>query len=164
MLGPLHTDAILSFQVIIANYLYLANHTRLAVCLHCFNWLQAIRLLATRGHYSIDLIIGYVVAVFVSHPAERWGLYYSWGIQPPLPSALETFEILVGVSSAEPAVAREDETKEKANNSTSFLKLGGHDNSGHRVQSDTSVRIAVNIFADLTMKRSESSPALYQRE
>ena len=152
----------LLFQVIIANYLYLAKYTRLAVCLHCFNWLQAIRLLATRGHYSIDLIVGYVVAVFVSHPAERWGLFSSGGTQPPLPSALETFEILVGVSSAEPrgntAVSSEDEMKEEANGST-CPKPNIHDSS-HRVQSDTSVRIAVNIFADLTMKRSESSPAL----
>ena len=47
--------------VIIGNHLYMTKHTHLSVCLHCFNWLQAIRLLATRGHYSIDMIIGYVV-------------------------------------------------------------------------------------------------------
>ncbi|EED86264.1 predicted protein, partial [Thalassiosira pseudonana CCMP1335] len=43
---------------IIANHLYVRKHTCLSVCLHTFNWLQVIRLLATRGHYSIDLIIG----------------------------------------------------------------------------------------------------------
>lgn len=44
--------------IIIANHMYMAKHTRMSVVLHGFNWLQAIRLLATRGHYSIDLIIG----------------------------------------------------------------------------------------------------------
>jgi hypothetical protein len=38
--------------------MYMAKHTHMSVVLHGFNWLQAIRLLATRGHYSIDLIIG----------------------------------------------------------------------------------------------------------
>ena len=48
------------YQVLIANHLYNAKFTRLSISLHCFNWLQVIRLLATRGHYSIDLIIGYM--------------------------------------------------------------------------------------------------------
>ena len=41
------------------------------------NCLQVYRLLATRGHYSIDIIVGFVVAVHVTNPAERLGLYFS---------------------------------------------------------------------------------------
>ena len=44
---------------------------------HFFNALQIYRLLATRGHYSIDIIVGWIVAVYVSNPAERVGLYFS---------------------------------------------------------------------------------------
>ena len=87
----------LASTVIIANHLYKAGRPGSATCLHVMNWLQAIRLLATRGHYSIDLIIGYVVAIFVSCPAGRLGLYYSLGLQPSLPSLVDTFEVLVGV-------------------------------------------------------------------
>ena len=63
--------------VIIANHLYLRNHKTLAVLLHVLNVLQILRLLATRGHYSIDIIVGWAVAVYVSNPAERVGKYYS---------------------------------------------------------------------------------------
>lgn len=85
--------------VIIANHLYMRKYVFLSVCLHSFNWLQAIRLLATRGHYSIDLIIVYVVAVFVSSPAARLGLYYSHDIAPALPqNIIENFDVLVGVN------------------------------------------------------------------
>lgn len=126
-----------SQQVIIANHLYMAKHTRLSVCLHCFNWLQAIRLLATRGHYSIDLIVGYVVAVWVSSPAERLGLHYSQGIiSPVLPGIVEAFEILVGVS------VSEDGTR-------AVPKCSSRSNATTNVQSETSVRIAVDIVADI---------------
>lgn len=121
--------------LIIANHLYIRKHTRVSVCLHCFNWFQAIRLLATRGHYSIDLIIGYVVAVFVSSPAERLGLYYSWRVLPTLPQSLiETFEVLVGVDAKTP-----------------FSSPSQHDKDPHEVQSETSVRVIVEIISGFSL-------------
>lgn len=126
--------------LIIANHLYMRKHTRVSVCLHCFNWFQAIRLLATRGHYSIDLIIGYVVAVFVSSPAERLGLYYSWRILPTLPQNLiETFEVLVGVD------AKMDDKK------TSVSSPPQHEDDPHEVQSETSVRVIVEIVSGFSL-------------
>jgi hypothetical protein len=123
--------------LIIANHLYMRKHTRLSVCLHCFNWFQAIRLLATRGHYSIDLIIGYVVAVFVSSPAERLGLYYSWRILPTLPQTLiETFEVLVGVDTKRTPVCSSPSQHEK---------------DPHDVQSETSVRVIVEIVSGFSL-------------
>lgn len=132
-------------QVIIGNHLYMTKHTRSAVCLHCFNWLQAIRLLATRGHYSIDMIIGYVVAVWVSSPAERMGLYYSHGIQPAFPGIIETFEILIGVEKGE------SETNQTTVQASSDRRIGSH----HHVQSETSVRIAVGIITDIAQMKRE---------
>jgi len=121
--------------LIIANHLYIRKHTRVSVCLHCFNWFQAIRLLATRGHYSIDLIIGYVVAVFVSSPAERLGLYYSWRVLPTLPQSLiETFEVLVGVDAKTP-----------------FSSPSQHEKDPHEVQSETSVRVIVEIISGFSL-------------
>ena len=131
-------------QVIIGNHLYMTKHTHLSVCLHCFNWLQAIRLLATRGHYSIDMIIGYVVAVWVSSPAERMGLYYSHGIQPAFPGIIETFEILIGVEK------EKEETKHTSVQANSNRGIGSH-----HVQSETSVRIAVDIVTDIAQMKRE---------
>ena len=148
----------------------MAKHPRLSVCLHCFNWLQAIRLLATRGHYSIDLIIGYVVAAFVSSPAERLGLYYSRGIQPVLPGIVETFEILVGVSVAELSrsnnsaqYCENQEGKGNAISQTTSLQaddgMGSHDDL-YNVQSETSVRIVVDIVANIAqMSKSNTTNA-----
>jgi hypothetical protein len=144
--------------VIIANHLYLRKFSTLSILLHTFNWLQALRLLATRGHYSIDLIIGYVVAVWVSDPAERLGLYYSRGVSPALPkNAKETFEILVGVrvsdsrTDATDDIERKDHLKE-----TAELKLRRAVNSDdlHNVQSETSVRVAIEIVTELALNRS----------
>ena len=70
-----------AMAVILANHMYMRKHYIPAVGLHVVNLLQIIRLLATRGHYSIDMIIGWVVAVYVSNPAERLGRYYSRGLQ-----------------------------------------------------------------------------------
>ena len=161
--------------LIIANHLYMRKHTRVSVCLHCFNWFQgeihllymcsyryndpiqtkkrlfsclvaqAIRLLATRGHYSIDLIIGYVVAVFVSSPAERLGLYYSWGILPTLPQNLiETFEVLVGVDATNSSKTKEDEM-------TSAGSPSRDDDDPHEVKSETSVRVIVEILSGFAL-------------
>ena len=138
--------------VLIANHLYLAKFTRLSVCLHCFNWLQIFRLLATRGHYSIDLIIGYVVAVWVSIPAERLGLYYSlYGLDSePMecPGMIETFETLIGVRETDdrfkPRMLLEP-TLTKDNNSAYT----------HNIHSETSVRIAMSIVSEMARRKEE---------
>ena len=130
--------------LIIANHLYMRKHTRASVILHCCNWFQAIRLLATRGHYSIDLIIGYVVAVFVSSPAERLGLYYSCGILPTPPQSLiETFEMLVGV--------RTTSNHSTETDVSSSLLSEDDDNDPHRVESETSVRVIVEILSGFAL-------------
>jgi len=59
--------------VIIGNHMYTRGYVKSGVLMHLINMLQIIRLLATRGHYSIDIIIAWVVAVYVSGPAERLG-------------------------------------------------------------------------------------------
>ena len=63
--------------VMVANYLYLRGYQKWGKVLHVLNVLQVIRLLATRGHYSIDIIVGWIVAVYVTNPAERLGSYFS---------------------------------------------------------------------------------------
>jgi hypothetical protein len=87
--------------VIIANHMYMKPALRqYAVALHAFNVFQILRLLATRGHYSIDIIIGWVVAVYVSNPAERLGRYYSRGVnlRTFVPGdAREAFEAVIGL-------------------------------------------------------------------
>ena len=64
------------------------------------NALQIIRLLATRGHYSIDIIIAWYVASHISRSAGRLGWYYSRGktITDWLPtSVIQIFERLAGI-------------------------------------------------------------------
>lgn len=146
--------------LIIANHLYMRRYTRLSIILHTFNWLQAIRLLATRGHYSIDLIIGYVVAVFVSSPAERLGWYFSRSESPTLPqNAKETFEILVGVRVTDARI-ESSAMKGSADESSkhSVKNLDNSSNPGHHndVQSETSVRMALEIVSELALNRSGS--------
>ena len=130
--------------VIIANHLYMRKYIFLSVCLHSFNWLQAIRLLATRGHYSIDLIIGYVVAVFVSNPAARLGLYYSRGIAPEF-----RLGSLSPRSSSNGKDEREDTTLTQSS-SVSDRILSYEDLNN--LQSDTSMCVAVDIVTDLAQK------------
>lgn len=128
------------------------KHTRTAVCLHALNWLQALRLLATRGHYSIDLITGYIVAAFVSRPAEQLGLHFSRGTPPVRPSIAEAFEGLVGVRGAgcctgggSVAARRAPPAKESS----------GGDNSLYEVQSETSVRIAMSMVAGIARTKRD---------
>ena len=65
--------------VICANHMYLKGSRKSSIFFHVFNVLQIIRLLATRGHYSIDIIIGWYMAVRISNPAGRLGRYFSRG-------------------------------------------------------------------------------------
>ena len=102
--------------------------------------------------------------MFVSSPAERLGLYYSQGIlQPALPGIVETFEILVGVdvSKSRNGQIRVDTHRDgnissfqQTINSDSDSSPGIHDDS-HIIQSETSVRIAVDIVADIAQLKRE---------
>ena len=143
--------------LIIANHLYTRRYKRLSILLHAFNWFQAIRLLATRGHYSIDLIIGYVVAVFVSSPADRLGWYFSRSVSPALPqNAMETFEILIGVRVAD---SRADSISEKESDELKHTQSAKENrlDTDHNVQSETSVRVALEIVSGLALNRSATA-------
>ena len=89
--------------VIMANHMYLSSYTKSAIALHLVNAFQIIRLLGTRGHYSIDIITGWCVAVYVSNPAERLGLFYSKkgiqlkDLQDFTFTPIKAFEKLVGI-------------------------------------------------------------------
>jgi len=97
------------------------------------------------------MIIGYVVAVWVSSPAERMGLYYSHGIQPAFPGIIETFEILIGVS-----VPRNEDNEEETSDQISVQAISSDRRIGsHHVQSETSVRIAVDIVTDIAQMKLE---------
>jgi len=90
-------------MVIAGNHMMLQGHTTMAIVVHCLDALQIIRLLATRGHYSIDIIIGWFMAVNVSNSAGRLGRYYSRGtpMDQFMPAnAREAFEAVTGVSDA----------------------------------------------------------------
>lgn len=91
-------------MVIAGNHMWLSGHKRLSVLVHTLDVLQIVRLLATRGHYSIDIIIAYYMAIYVSNSAGRLGRYYSRGdtsIYEIMPAnATEAFETMTGVSDA----------------------------------------------------------------
>lgn len=145
--------------VLIANHLYLAKFTRLSICLHCFNWLQIFRLLATRGHYSIDLIIGYVVAVWVSIPAERLGLYYSlYGLDTePMecPGMISTFETLIGVSQTEDRFKTRMLLEPDTLLHHAYKTKDNACHDTHNVHSETSMQIALSIMSEMALKKCE---------
>lgn len=88
-------------MVTTANHMYVHGYRNLGLLCHFFNVLQIIRMLATRGHYSIDMIIAWYMAVYVSNPAGRLGRYYSRGksLRDVMPeSATEAFETFTGVT------------------------------------------------------------------
>ncbi len=146
----------------------------LSTSLHAFNWLQILRLLATRGHYSIDLIVGYVVAVFVSSFAERFGWCYSHGVRPRLPTGmLEVWEVLIGVGPVDlngneyyfdeccrngSEKARRFEAEETnrpigdCSNENRSMSMDD-DILNTRVRSKTSLRMAIDIFSEYSFKR-----------
>lgn len=63
--------------VMVANDMWRRKWSGLSIFLHVMNVFQMFRLLATRGHYSIDIIIGWVAAIYVSSPAARIGRRFS---------------------------------------------------------------------------------------
>ncbi|KAG7340726.1 PAP2 superfamily protein [Nitzschia inconspicua] len=65
--------------VICANHMYLNGFRNLGIFLHFFDIFQIVRLLATRGHYSIDIVIGWYMAIHVSNVAGRLGRHFSRG-------------------------------------------------------------------------------------
>ena len=87
--------------VMCANHLYLRGNKRWSYFFHAFNVFQIIRLLATRGHYSIDIVIGWFMATQITNPSGRLGRYYSKGegaFRNTLPSSpSDIFEKLTGV-------------------------------------------------------------------
>lgn len=48
-------------MVVAGNHMWLSGYVNMAVLVHVLNVCQIVRLLATRGHYSIDMIIGWYV-------------------------------------------------------------------------------------------------------
>ncbi len=109
--------------------------------------------------------LGYVVAVFVSTPAERLGLYYSRGVPPSLPqNIVETFEILIGVRVKEVKVGVggdrsrgvckcEDGGTRVAMQPSLQLENRNRSIDELNVQSETSVRVALEIVSELAHKR-----------
>jgi len=90
-------------MVISGNHMWLHGHKTLSVLVHALDAFQIVRLLATRGHYSIDLIIGWYMAINVSTSAGRLGRYYSRGkpMKEIMPAnAIEAFETVTGVADA----------------------------------------------------------------
>ena len=90
-----------AMMTVFANHALLNGRRQLGVLLWIFNVLQAVRLLATRGHCtcayltlglhaecskltpcvwvdSIDLIMGWVVATYLTNAAEKLGNWYSY--------------------------------------------------------------------------------------
>lgn len=59
--------------------MYLNGFKSWGIFFHIFDIFQIIRLLATRGHYSIDIVIGWYMAVNVSNAAGRLGRHFSKG-------------------------------------------------------------------------------------
>ena len=61
--------------VIVANHMYINGFQRMGLIFHALNCFQVYGLLATRGHYSIDIVVGFVVAVHVTNPEEQLVLF-----------------------------------------------------------------------------------------
>lgn len=91
-------------MVVAGNHMWMRKHKAWAILVHTLNVFQIVRLLATRGHYSIDIIIGWYVAVYVTNRSARLGRHYSRGkplteMMPTTPA--EAFETVTGVGVAQ---------------------------------------------------------------
>ena len=62
---------------ILSEYFRNKGEVRNAIIFECFNAFQVIRILATRGHYSIDIITGYIAGYVVSEIGKRFDLKYN---------------------------------------------------------------------------------------
>lgn len=70
-------------MVICGNDMWLRFSNRMgktsSILIHLFNVFQVVRMLATRGHYTIDIIMGWVVAVYFTSGAGAMGRAYTQG-------------------------------------------------------------------------------------
>ena len=86
-----------------ANHMYLHGYKKMGITCHIMNVFQIVRFLATRGHYSIDIIVAWYVAIYVSNRAGRLGRYFSQGtsaaVEEVMPeNATQVFETMTGIS------------------------------------------------------------------
>ena len=90
--------------VIAGNDMWLRDIRGLSLLVHFLNVFQTVRMLATRGHYTIDIAMGWVVAVYFSNGAARLGLCYNEGMTlfDLLPKTVsQAFYTLTGISQVE---------------------------------------------------------------
>merc|ERR1712118_219199 len=61
---------------IISEYFRNKREMRNAIILELLNAFQVVRILATRGHYSIDIITGYMVGFLISETGKCFNMKY----------------------------------------------------------------------------------------
>ena len=138
--------------VINANHMYLNGFRNMGIFFHIFDIFQVIRLLATRGHYSIDIVIGWYMAVHVSNPAGRLGRHFSRGdkslseLMVPV-SKKAAFEQMTGVTMIR------DERRASASHKSSeddphdvMEQLQEEDDSSERVPKGVAKMMADSFF------------------
>ncbi|CAB9519511.1 expressed unknown protein [Seminavis robusta] len=157
-------------MVMVGNHMALSKYFRpWAYLIHVLNVFQIVRLLATRGHYSIDMIIGWYVAVYVTNPAGRLGRYYSRGatmeeIFPHTPA--QAFEYATGVADTRrerrmSALLQRPEVQQALRQMESEDDLlEDDDESSFQVQSETTVR----ILQETASKMMQEQAAALQEE
>jgi PAP2 superfamily C-terminal len=144
-------------MVIAGNHMWLHGHKKWSVLVHTLDVLQIVRLLATRGHYSIDIIIGYYMAIYVSNSAGRLGRYYSRGasIYEIMPAnATEAFETVTGVTDARNE-ARMSTLMKRKDGQELLLKIEEYESD----RTDTTARIIhsrVNSYGSFESKDKDS--------
>lgn len=104
-------------MVICGNDLHLRGWRGTGLLAHVLNVFQIVRMLATRGHYTIDIIMGYIVAVYFSNGAAELGRSYSQGTRlfELLPNTVSNiFDMVTGISQvrASSSGARQDGTQQ----------------------------------------------------
>lgn len=138
-----------AMMVIAGNHMWMQGFTTWSIIVHVCNAFQTVRLLATRGHYSIDIIIAWYVAVQISNSAARLGRYYSRGasMREVMPAnATEVFETVTGVGRARTdarmsKLMQRDEFKE-------LLKQVQDDDMTPEEQSETTARLIHEQLSD----------------
>lgn len=146
-------------MIICANHLYLHGHRNLGILFHVFNVLQIIRLLATRGHYSIDIIIAWYVASHVSRSAGRLGWYYSRGrtLRDWAPSNIrQVFERIVGIE-GDRRSSRYLRLVEKKELQDALMEVAGEeaDIAGHSCLDSDVLATALKLAVERTLLRDK---------
>ena len=156
-------------MIICANHLYLHGHLRLGVAFHILNALQIVRLLATRGHYSIDIIIAWYVASHVSRSAGRLGWYYSRGrtIKDWAPTSIKgLFERIVGIEGDRRSL-RYLWLLEKIEVQAALLDLAEKEEMGYRHSEAPLLESTIKLIAEgnlLHLRSTGPSESLGQKE